>query len=116
MADPRGVGGGLVPLSQVPQTPPAPRGAAGGARLLAAELDEGQQLEAVELDEAQLPAAAAGGIELTEAGTKANTPVTQQENPDSAARLPASSLTGPSMAPSIASHRTRTTSFFFTAR
>ena len=57
MADPRGVGGGLVPLSQVPQTPPAPRGAAGGAGVL----DEVQLPEAAVLDEVQLPEAAAAG-------------------------------------------------------
>jgi len=81
MADPRGVGGGLVPLSQVPQTPPAPRGAAGGA---AAGGGAGRGAAAGGGGAGRGAAAGGrgpGGIELTEAGTKANTPVTQQENP-----------------------------------
>jgi hypothetical protein len=67
MADPRGVGGGLVPLSQISQ-PPAPR-AGGAARGTAAPAGArgGPQLY--------------GGTELTEAGQKAANAFTQQDNP-----------------------------------
>jgi hypothetical protein len=71
MADPRGVGGGLVPLSQINQPAGAraggggggaARGGAGGARGAA-----GPRLY--------------GGSELTEAGEKAVAAFTQQDNP-----------------------------------
>jgi len=74
MADPRGVGGGLVRLSEIPQTVPAPRGAsgaAGGARGGGARggggRGAGPQLY--------------GGTELTDAGQKAAAAFTQQDNP-----------------------------------
>jgi len=87
MADPRGVGGGLVPLSQVPQTPPAPRGAAGGAAAGGGGAGAAPARGAAAGGGGAGRGAGGGGgrgpggIELTEAGTKANTPVTQQENP-----------------------------------
>jgi hypothetical protein len=68
MADPRGVGGGLVPLSQISQ-PAAPR--AGGANRGAAPgggaRGAGPQLY--------------GGTELTEAGQKAAASFTREDNP-----------------------------------
>jgi hypothetical protein len=64
MADPRGVGGGLVPLGRLNQPAPARGGAAGGAARGAAA---GPRLY--------------GGTELTEVGEKAAAAFTQQDNP-----------------------------------
>ena len=69
MADPRGVGGGLVPLSQIPQTPGERRGgggnAGGGARGRGAPA--GPRLY--------------GGTELTEAGEQAAAKFAREDNP-----------------------------------
>jgi hypothetical protein len=66
MADPRGTGGGLVPLSTIakPAAPAAPRGGGGGGRGAAAG---GPRLY--------------GGTELTELGTSMAAAFTQKDNP-----------------------------------
>ena len=66
MADPRGVGGGLVPLGSLPATPPAPRAGGGGARRGGGP-PAGPRLY--------------GGTELTELGTQMAAKFTQQDNP-----------------------------------
>jgi hypothetical protein len=86
MADPRGVGGGLVPLSQVPQAPPAPRGAAagaaaGGAGRGAAPAAGGGGAGRGAAAGGGGAARGRGGVEFTEAGAAANKPLTQQDNP-----------------------------------
>jgi hypothetical protein len=91
MADPRGVGGGLVLLSTVPQNPPAPRGgaaggAAGGGAGRGAPAGGGAGRGAAAGGDAGRGAAGRGargpgGIELTEAGAAASKPLTQQDNP-----------------------------------
>jgi hypothetical protein len=93
MADPRGVGGGLVLLSQIPQTPPAPRGAGGAAAGGAARGGAAAPAPAGGARGAAAPAAGGGagrgrggpqlygGTELTEAGQKAASSFTQQDNP-----------------------------------
>jgi hypothetical protein len=68
MADPRGVGGGLVLLSQINQ-PPAPRGGAGGG---GGGGRGGGQAAGPRLY---------GGSELTEAGQQAATSFTNNDNP-----------------------------------
>jgi hypothetical protein len=67
MADPRGVGGGLVPLSQIAQPAQGQRATGGGAARGAPARGAGPRLY--------------GGTELTEAGTKAADSFTQQDNP-----------------------------------
>ena len=67
MADPRGVGGGLVPLSQVPQTVPAPRTGGAGGRGRGRGAAAGPRLY--------------GGTELTERGAAEAAAFTQQDNP-----------------------------------
>jgi hypothetical protein len=67
MADPRGVGGGLVPLSQIAEIKPGERAGGGGGRGRGRGAAAGPRLY--------------GGTELTELGTKEAASFTQQDNP-----------------------------------
>jgi hypothetical protein len=67
MVDPRGVGGGLVPLSQISQYKPGERAGGGGGGGRRGAAPAGPRLY--------------GGTELTEAGTQAAASFTQKDNP-----------------------------------
>jgi hypothetical protein len=72
MADPRGLGGGLMRLSQIPPAPPAPRAGGGGGGGAGRGAGRGGQAAGPRLY---------GGSELTEAGQQAAASFTNTDNP-----------------------------------